>query len=552
MMDRIQASPPAPGKPSKTMQRPAGPASLPDDVARRLAEVRAARTPADRLRATIQLASSIPVSELKAWFDAEWFDGEEDMQSHLFYRIARARLMAEDPAALVDYERRGGTQLHATVQEWATRDPEAALDYLMKIRDPDARSRLLSLMGRDLAKTDPELVLSRMKDPQFMLTANKWNVTSSIIEGLARSSPDALKAASKDWPQGMKEMVQAGLLLVSLKDNFSTTIGELGKSPDGMQRFLKAIDRAPDLANAAIKETASLPEGWFAAIATQHSYYLVQFEPLKWLDTDLPALGLTEEQAGSLRSEALDRIATNDPNQILSILSGPQLAPEERSKAIRQAIENLASDPEAAEAWIAKLSDEAEIQAARNALGKSRKGLEARQLTPSSFITNLTEEGTTVRGDYVQASSRWGTEERELIAKEFAALPEEKKSEVAGKMIENSHGEISPLLRADAIRYLLEHPPAADPEAPAGNPGTRLADAASYLAASWAEDDPNAAGHWVNALPAGQERLWAAKNLAARWNLSEPKAAQRWINTLSGDEQTQVRQHLDSNLSQGW
>ena len=69
---------------------------------------------------------------------------------------------------------------------------------------------------------------------------------------------------------------------------------------------------------------------------------------------------------------------------------------------------------------------------------------------------------------------------------------------------------------------------------------------ASTIAASWAEEDPNAAGQWVASLPEGDGRLWAAKNLAARWAEYEPDAARRWISGLPAAERKQVQEYLDS------
>ena len=46
-------------------------AGVPQSVQRRLVALRAARTPVERRRAAIELALSIPVGELAAWYDGE-------------------------------------------------------------------------------------------------------------------------------------------------------------------------------------------------------------------------------------------------------------------------------------------------------------------------------------------------------------------------------------------------------------------------------------------------------------------------------------------------
>jgi hypothetical protein len=535
--------------PSKTSRSARGKAGVPVDVAEALSAVRAGRTIEDRLRATIQLAESIPVGNLEEWFKEEWFDGREDMQNYLFYRIARARWLAADPEGLMSYcLREKSDRLQEIAGIWAERDPTAALTFAAELRDSGERSTFLSNIGYALAKADPQQALEGISGLAAKLDRNQIHGLSEIIRGLADSSPGLLKGKLHELPGSLQPTARNYLTRGALKQDFRAAVAELANSADGRNQFVQVMESNSDLMKEINKHLDALPRGWFAAAASKAGYYLVRDDPKKWLDADLSAMDFSPEQAERLRSYALASLGDKDPKQVIALLAGQTLTEDERSSAIYSVVGKMASDKEKVEAWIATLTDEKDIEHARSALSSQTAG-QKKEITPTSLLACLTEDGTSLDWGQVRAVTQWNNEDRATLAKEFAALPPEQKGRVATKLLDDRNQRGFPtLIRADALRYLLENPkPPAEPGSPASKEDSRrLTVAAAMIGSSWANEDPNTASRWVTSLPVGDERVWAAKNLAARWWEYEPAAAKAWVSSLPTAEREEVQKYLDS------
>jgi hypothetical protein len=287
-----------------------------------------------------------------------------------------------------------------------------------------------------------------------------------------------------------------------------------------------------------------LPPGWFGEIANQGSYYLVRSDPGKWLDSDLEGMGLSAQQAAQVRSAAISQLASKDPDRVMQMLASGDWDEAQRRSAIHSLAGRMDSDK--VETWLASLTDPSDIQAAKEAINSRSGSQNGKEVTPTSLLADLAG-GTSLNWEQSRAMGRWGEEKVAAFGKEFESLPAEQKPAVAKKFVESHYNGVPAELRGQLIGYLLENPGpelAGDASRPQRN--DPLVQAASQLAAEWADKDPAAAGRWVNSLPVGEDRLWAAKNLAARWAEYEPAATKRWVATLPGDERKQVQEYLDS------
>jgi hypothetical protein len=518
---------------------------VPAEVLARLAPLRNARSTEERLRATIQLAQTLPVADIEAWYDAEWFDGEEDMQSYLFHRITRARWLAEDPAGLMDRcLRKETTYTSEVAAAWAARDPAAAFAFLEGVDKPEQQGKLISGMGAALAKSDPQLVLARIAEIHSALGSKYSGYMSTMLTGLADAAPDLLKARLSELPPALRENARQSLAKAGLKTNFSGTLDELSQTKGGKAVFAQAVQHDEKLMAEAARNVELLPPGWFGEIANQGSYYLVRSDPGKWLDSDLEGMGLNAQQAAQVRSAAINQLASKDPDRVMQMLANGDWDEAQRKTAIHSLAGRL--DKEKVETWIASLTNPADIQAAKEAMNSRSGSQNGKEVTPGSLLADLAG-GTSLNWEQSRGMGRWGEEKVAAFGKEFESLRAGERSAIAKKFIENHYTGVPAELRGQLIGYLLENPepePAAD--APRQQRNNPLVQAASQLAAEWADKDPAAAGRWVSSLPAGEDRLWAAKNLAARWAEYEPAATQRWVATLPGDERKQVQEYLDS------
>ncbi|WP_035608697.1 hypothetical protein [Haloferula sp. BvORR071] len=543
------------GKAAKTA-RVAAKSAMPSEVLAMLAPVRAAQDTEERLRATIQLATNIPMADIEKWLSATWFDGTEDMQSSLFTRTLLSRWQEEDPAAMLSFCLK--KQIRITYEfagEWARRDPAAALACIEEQADPTLRSSMLSYMGDALSKADPQLVASHIVSLSAAFDSqNQSYMVSNMIRNLAMSSPELLRAQAANWPAALQGAVRNSLAAASLKKSFASGLAELSSQEGGKAIFMSVVGNDDALMKEISRNPSALPEGWFGQLLSSGSagYYLVREDPVKWLDMDLGELGLTAEQARNLRSNALNGLVSKDKEKLKALIAGGELDDNERTHAIRNLVMNMKQED--ADAWIAGLNEE--DQKIANATSSGRSQSSEKDVTPAGLLGDLAQADRKIGWNEARAVGKWGSEQMQVLNSQFDSLPADQKAVVAGKFLTNDHSELPAPFRAKALGYLLANPqPAPAEEAPAPRNGFSqrrgdpLASAACNIAVKWVADDSVAAAAWVKGLPTGEARKWASRNLVVQWAEYEPAAARQWIASMPAGERGDLEQALQNRNS---
>lgn len=215
-----------PAKPTKAAQRPSSGGTIPAAAVKCLEEVRGAGDVQDKLRATIQLAQSLPLSELKAWFEGKWFDEKEDILSAVFYQIAISRWLAADPASLMRYcHLKEESRAALVAWEWALRDSRAAFAYLGEVHDTALREKMASHMAMALAIHQPEAAIGEM--PLLLSTLGTHELWL-LMAKLAETAPDTLKTAAANWPPYTREGIARELATVGLKRDLAVPLRSCG------------------------------------------------------------------------------------------------------------------------------------------------------------------------------------------------------------------------------------------------------------------------------------------------------------------------------------
>jgi hypothetical protein len=539
-------------KASQRGPRTAGKSAVPEDVRQRLAAIHGARTPDERLRATLALAHSLPVSEMESWYAAEWFDFHDTMDANLFYRITRARWLAGDPEGMMTFFlRRNHDKTAEMAGRWARQDPHAALAFMDRVKDSGDLRKLASAITGPLAAADPALAAAQVLKLHKVFGGNDTGALSALISELAKGAPGLLESESASWPPALQKLAVTGLTKAALEKDFAGGAAALDRQPDGRQRFLEMLSTNDDLVKEMLKHPDSLPDGWFAAAASASPYNLVSEDPGKWLDTDLAAMGFNDEQSQRILSYAMSYLGQKDPDRALALLEGDTLDQNQRTNLLSSTLSHLArEDKDRAEAWVATLTDPQEIEQAQQVLQNASEDAAGKTPpTPSEWLTGLADKDDSAMWRYTRLTQSWGRDELAAATADFQELPADQKSVVAAKLANNQSSLPTPL-RAEAIRHLLENPVEPDPDAVSKGAGTELVRSTATLASNWGREDPAAAGRWIRSLPAGDERLWAAKNLAAQWAEYEPAAARQWASGLPADERQEVVKYLETGSAQ--
>lgn len=538
-------------KATKTDRAPTK-AAMPSEVLAMLAPIRTAKDTEESLRATIQLASNIPVADIEKWLSAGWFEGAGDMQLSLFTRTLLSRWQEEDPGAMLKFCLRKEIRItYEFAGEWARRDPAAALECIEQEKNPTLRSNLMAYMGEALTKSDPRVAISHINDLYSAMGQDGQYQVAGMIRGLAASAPDLLKEESAKWPKVLQDLAKNSIASAALKKNFAKGLADLSRQEGGKRLFIQTAGSDSALMKNISRDPASLPPGWLHDMVgngNSATYYLVQDDPMKWLDAnmDFEALGLDARQQQNIRNYAFSQLGSKHPEKLKALIAGGSLDDDERRNAIGVLASNMKS--EEAGSWIATLN-EADRQIAEQLTSHEESQAE-RPVTPTTLLEDLAA-AKQLNWTQSRAMANWGREQMQAFESAFDALPSEQKGQIAAKFLNNQDSEVPSEFNAKVVSYLLANPGSAS-KAPETAPdeGVRQADplamAACNIASRWGLEDPAAAGNWIKGLPAGDARTWAARNLAVQWAEYDPSAARRWAAGMPATERAAVEKALQN------
>lgn len=530
------------GKIEERDVRPYGKYRTPGHALSRVAAIRDLETPGEQLRATIALANSLPISELADWLDGRWFDNTGDYNLSMFNKIAERRWEQEDPDGYAEWKiRQGGSKGREILAGWARSDPDRLVAYFRE--HPNVQQELFQL--RTMAESHPEVAIKRVMEliergiaPN---TSERYQV-GEVLAKIAETDPARAAKLAESLPLQYARELEKGLVAQSLNQSFSAGLADLTTRADGWDLLLNAS--VSDKGSKLLAELASLPDGWKGRLAEQPYGFIDSRNAKQWLDADMAAAGFTDDQIRSISSHALRYIARSDPDTALAKMNELGLEGDDRRNMLINMLGN--ADAGKVERLMGQLQDPEEIELAQGMLDNYRTQVASarpfqRPTSPSEWIEQVSSagDGSGGRGvDYSMVSvlSNWDAEKLAEVSKGFAGLSDEMKSAVA-ESVANYGDEVAPSFRGEMIRYQMES---------AGSEGDgRFADSASWLAIEWMKQDADAAGNWVNSLPAGDERTWAQKNLARNWALYDPDAAQAWVNSLPSDSRAEVSAYLE-------
>ena len=560
-------------RPAERPTRSARRSGPPDAVRQRMAALRAIASPTERLRATMALAKSLPVSEIPAWLDGRWFNAGEGFDLILFNKLLKERWQLEDPEGLLAWSfKNNSSEALSTLTSWAKTDPQRALSYLKEHPNRDLEIQVLT----EISKQNPAQALQALGE---LSAAGKsesgmgYYYLRQLLQQLAKGSPAALETALASLPPALRTQAESALIGNRMATSFDTEIRKLWERPDGWKIFEQLSDNGTDFRKKIFAELENLPPAWRANLAENSYRYVETKDAEKWVHADLEGFGFTDAQAKNIRSVALSRIASNAPETALKLMADMDLDPTYRQNILARLFGSLDPKKGQADALLAQLGSDEEREQARTYLASQHNVSEptvskieqpADWLTQVAALDSKSEYSSSYQ--YLSMLRSWDAEKITALSSEFKTLPADQKRQVA-KLLTSTSGWADNItsFQGDALRYLIANP---EPKPASTEPlsdlpqllylpdGTLITPAdlsasenatisqASQFAVNWAKQDPTAASDWVQSLPAGNAKLWAQKNLAANWAQVDPEATDRWLSTLPAADRTQVREFM--------
>ena len=553
-------------RPAERSSRPArstrrgGP---PDAVRQRMAALRAITSPGDRMRATMALANSLPVSEIPAWLDGRWFPAGEGFDFILFNKLLKERWQREDPEGLLAWSSKNNpSQARGILNSWAKTDPRRALDFLKNHPNREMEVQVLA----EIAKQNPSLALQALAE----LPATGGSQSGmddyylrQLLQQMAKASPAALESSLASLPPALRKQAERALIGSRLAISFDTEIRKLWERPDGWGIFENLSNYGDDFRKQLFSELGNLPPAWRARLIENSYRFIDSNSAEQWIHADLVACGFTDTQAKSLRSQAVGALAGKDPEAALRLMNDLDLDPNHRSAIIGNLFLNLRGDGEKTEALLALLDSDEERKLALSEMPRRVESI-PRIEQPSDWLAQAAaidpKSGFATSFQYLSMLRTWDAGKLTVLGNEFKTLPDDEKRQVARLLTDRSmfSDNIRPL-QGEALRYLIANPEpesnAPDPDQirhlPDGTPASRASSVtqdmigqASQFAVNWAKQDPAAASEWVQNLPASDARQWAQKNLAANWTQFDPDAAGQWLKSLTPADRSKVEEFI--------
>jgi len=517
-----------------------------DVAAARMRVIRDAASPAERLRLTISLANSLPPSEFAAWMEGDRFSFRKGPELSVFRMIIFERWIQEDPDSLIPWAGKNNHgQAGRALIFLANNSPQRLIDHY---RDhPDERTELATL--KEMVKNHPELSLHRLQELSAGgLSSGTTRAALGLLVELAKKSPAALEAVLDTLSPDLRKQADVALSGQRLTTSFQTEIRALWERPDGFQVFDGCINENSALAEGLISGIGAMPETWKSSLAENPYNFIGEKNAKDWFHTDLEAAGFSPSQALSLKREALDHLASSDPEFMMTNLESADVDLRAKARLISSALRSAKGDGAEVEKLINLLGSEESKELARTQLKQLELTSNAsKPPEPSKWLETIGGSDDTLRpyqvlGQLNGRDKAWFAD----LRSGFAELPSDQKLKI-GRIIAagGMSTEIDPAFAGEAIRALVT----GSPSAPESNNKSQREDpvmASSTYAVQLAMTDPAAATSWINTLPEGDAKLWAYKNVAANWQQYDPKAVAQWLQTLPADARAPVAEHLRS------
>ena len=516
--------------------RPSNSGAADAAAGKRMGSIRAFFDPETRMLATISLAESLSPPEFAAWMDRGWFDLRGGPELMIFSKILMDRWHQEDPEGLMGWavKNKNGAA-DGLMDDWAAHEPQRLIDYFKSNRDDGMEFEMLA----KISAGSPEIALQELREmAENGIAPDAASHAQYVIQALAKNSPAALEAMLDSFDPAMKLRVEGALSKLRMAASFADELHNLQGRKDGWQIFSSILGSTEDIGSKLLGELSNLPPEWRSGMAMNPGRTVCPTNAQQWWDADLEGAGFSITQAKNLRIQALQHLASADPETNIARMDGLQLNPFQRSN-ILDGLFSLAKDPEKARDLIAGLQTQEERNAATRILGqRTAPRVEVEVKTPEDLFAKLaTEEANS--GTYFLQVKNWDSEQVAALSAGFKSLPAEQKQKFSQIIIANMQFTDPPAnLRDEAVRYFAENSPTKDAKSEDGwkSPNATI----SQYVVNLSTNDPVAASQWVQSLPSSNTKTWVQWNLVNNWQQYDPKAASQWKKSLSADERASL------------
>lgn len=497
------------------------------------------------MRSAIEMARTLPASEIKDWLEHGKFNHRTGYAMTLFEKIAFERWANEEPADFLAWSISKHRNINAgLLEKIAINRPEAIRHALASLEKTEDREALLTRM----AKHNPDLALTELH--KLIRSSGGTYGFHSAFQELNKHRPDEIAS----WLGEIKGPAHLNLERIVMSSRFEKdpegTLKELYELPNGFDHIFGhySYNQSSRSIGEILRENVSeFPEDWRARLMKgPHKL----FQGLKSVDefsnVDWGAMGFSPDQLGNLQFHFLYQQVQSKPAEVLSGWSDYELSDSQRQQILSTTLyrTRTAEELDSLRAKLTDPDDQAYFdKILTNRQSTNKTTAETPPVTsPDQLAGAVADRSLTNLSGLMR---QWTSEQKNELLETYRSLEGENKSYLASLTIGRST-QVPLELRSEALAHLLTLPNDHEHSQWRKDGDRSAIDIVSRNAYELLNKDPVEATSWVTGLPEGSIRSYAQKNLALNWSNYDPRAAQHWISTLPENEQSEINTFMKS------
>lgn|GEM_PF-1767219 len=512
-----------------------------------MGNVRSQRTEGDRMRTAIEMARTLPSSEIREWLDQGTFNLRSGYAMTLFQKIAFERWAKEEPSEFLVWASANSSHTYSYVHfiaDIVKNQPGAIQSALASLDSTQKKEVLIQLIAGDA----PDLALTELRKLLSDPEAGAHNFHSAF-SALAKHRPAELERMLDEIKGPARDSLEQVVISAKLEKDFEGTLAQLYEMPNGFEYVFGrySYNNRNLKPGELLSHLASFPESWRAQ-AVRNSYQL--FNGIESVDqfsaVDWEGLGFTAAQIEKLQASYFQQKVQNKPEEVLAAMANFEFSDNEKSNIFRAAFYSTRTEEDLAKYRnsfttpedLALFDEIAEVRADFI----FRDAQTAKIETPAQLVSSLASRNVANLSSVIR---NWNAEQKEDLISTYHELEGADKDYLASLAVTQNSG-IPTDLRSEALKHLLTLPESSEFSDWKGQDGRQAVEAVSQNALTLMQSDPAKATTWLAELPEGPIRLQARKNLAVNWRNYEPEAVKKWLSSLPAAEQTEITSFLKS------
>ncbi len=487
----------------------------------------------DCLCKAIEMALTLPSSEIESWITHSKFPFREGFAHSLFNQILSERWSREDPAAFLNWVKKNdGENFIPQLHLLFTNHPELLSQTLIVSQDSKERAHLLSLVAAtnpDLALTELAKILPLPNDLSFMM--------QETLVKLYKTHPDQLDLLLENSPAGSNNPLLVASFIDKLSRDFDAGLDELFTRADGFEVLFPSSNHTTRFESDQFAARLSdFPKSWLNKLAGDPVRLFESLEsPSKLIDLDWNSLGFSPANAQKMRLGLLNSLVGTEPEIALTALNGLDLTPEEKARFLQVgAFRN--QSPEALSA-LSQYLESPEDRA--HFLQEIETRNQSEVLTPERLVSDSNLGGEVLFGSLFR---NWDDSQKDQFISAFQNSDPANRTRLASLMIDIP--DLPLALEGQYIGQLLSDSRGHDLPGWGSDNYQNGALNASLHALKLLSVDTEQSTAWVEVLPDNPARIQVKQNLALNWRNLDPDGAQTWISSQPVTERQAIEEFL--------